>query len=188
MTAARCRARTDSARPSAIAPCAMCSRMMGAAQRIVPPETAAPPRARSYCSARISRLLAIPASARKWATGAGAQQDSRTDVRAGRCGAAESVPLRAPQTLAKCPRCWHYESMAIQINIRDVPERVRDELAARAALQGKSMQEFLRAELERLAARPSIDAWLQQVRKRKHATQTRVSSKQILENRNADRR
>ena len=33
--------------------------------------------------------------------------------------------------------------MAIQINIRDVPEKVRDELAARAALQGKSMQEFL---------------------------------------------
>lgn len=42
--------------------------------------------------------------------------------------------------------------MALQINIRDVPEKVRDELAARAALQGKSMQEFLRAELERLAA------------------------------------
>jgi hypothetical protein len=78
--------------------------------------------------------------------------------------------------------------MAVQINIRDVPEKVRDELAARAALQGKSMQEFLRAELERLAARPSIDAWLQQVRKRKRATQTHISSKQILENRNADRR
>jgi hypothetical protein len=78
--------------------------------------------------------------------------------------------------------------MAVQINIRDVSERVRDELAARAALQGKPMQEFLRAELERLAARPSIDAWLQQVSKRKHATQSRVSSKQILANRNADRR
>jgi antitoxin FitA len=91
-------------------------------------------------------------------------------------------------TLARCPHCWHYDSMAIQINIRDVPEKVRDELAARAALQGKSMQEFLRAELERLAARPSIDAWLQQVRKRKRATQTRISSKQILGNRNADRR
>jgi antitoxin FitA len=78
--------------------------------------------------------------------------------------------------------------VAVQINIRDVPERVRDELAARAALQGKSMQEFLRAELERLTARPSIDAWLQQVRKRKRATQTRVTSKQILKNRNADRR
>jgi antitoxin FitA len=78
--------------------------------------------------------------------------------------------------------------MAIQINIRDVPERVRDELAARAALQGKSMQEYLRAELERMVARPSVDSWLQQVRKRKRAAQTKVSPKQILENRNADRR
>lgn len=78
--------------------------------------------------------------------------------------------------------------MPIQITIRDVPEKVRDELAARAALQGKSMQEFLRAELERLAARPSVEVWLQQVRKRKRATQTRVSSRQILHNRDADRR
>jgi plasmid stability protein len=78
--------------------------------------------------------------------------------------------------------------MPIQINIRDVPEKVRDELAARAALQGKSMQEYLRAELERLASRPSIDAWAEQVRKRKRASQTRISTQQILENRNADRR
>ena len=78
--------------------------------------------------------------------------------------------------------------MAIQINIRDVPEKVRDELAARAAMQGKSMQEFLRAELERLAARPSIDAWLQQVRRRKRAAQTHIASEQILNSRNADRR
>jgi hypothetical protein len=78
--------------------------------------------------------------------------------------------------------------MPIQITIRDVPEKVRDELAARAALQGKSMQEFLRAELGRLAARPSLDVWLQQVRKRKQAAQTRVSARQILEHRDADRR
>jgi antitoxin FitA len=78
--------------------------------------------------------------------------------------------------------------MAIQITIRDVPEKVRDELAARAALQGKSMQEFLRAELERLAARPSVEAWLQEVRKRKRAGQTRLSTRQILQNRDADRR
>jgi hypothetical protein len=78
--------------------------------------------------------------------------------------------------------------MSVQITIRDVPEKVRDELAARAALQGKSMQEFLRAELGRLAARPSIDVWLQQVRKRKRATQTRVTARQILEHRDIDRR
>ena len=78
--------------------------------------------------------------------------------------------------------------MAIQITIRDVPERVRDELAARAALRGQSMQEYLRAELERLAARPSMEAWLTQLRKRKRASLTRISSAQILLNRNSDRR
>ena len=78
--------------------------------------------------------------------------------------------------------------MPIQITIRDVPEKVRDELAARAALQGKSMQEFLRGELERLAARPSVDVWLQHVRRRKRAAQTRISSEKILEARHTDRR
>ncbi len=78
--------------------------------------------------------------------------------------------------------------MPIQITIRDVSEKVRDELAARAALQGKSMQEYLRAELERLASRPSVDTWLQQVRKRKRASHNRVSAGRILRERDADRR
>jgi hypothetical protein len=78
--------------------------------------------------------------------------------------------------------------MAVQITIRDVPVPVRDELASRAALQGQSMQEFLRAELERLAARPSVESWLEQVRRRKRATQTRVTARQILTARDADRR
>lgn len=90
--------------------------------------------------------------------------------------------------MALCLHCWYYDSMSVQITVRDVPEKVRDELASRAALQGKSMQEFLRAELERLAARPSVDAWLKQVHRRKRATQTHLSSRQILTSRDADRR
>ena len=78
--------------------------------------------------------------------------------------------------------------MTVQITIRDVPEKVRDELAARAALQGKSMQEYLRSELLRLVSRPSIEAWLEQVRKRKRASQSRVSIADILKARDADRR
>ena len=80
------------------------------------------------------------------------------------------------------------DCMSIQITIRDVSEKVRDELAGRAALQGQSMQEFLRAELERLASRPSLKSWLEQVRSRKRASQTRVSASQILKNREAGRR
>jgi plasmid stability protein len=84
--------------------------------------------------------------------------------------------------------CWHYAGMTVNITIRDVPEKVRDELAARAASQGRSMQEFLQATLERLAARPTADAWLQQVHRRKRATQSRVTAEQILKIRDADRR
>lgn len=79
-------------------------------------------------------------------------------------------------------------SMTVQITIRDVPQHVRDELAARAALQGRSMQEYLRAELQRLATRPSLDVWLDRVRSRKRASGTRVSTEQILEALDADRR
>jgi hypothetical protein len=78
--------------------------------------------------------------------------------------------------------------MSVQITIRDVPVSVRDELASRAALQGKSLQKFLRTELERLAARQPVNSWLGQVRRRKRAGQKRVSAKQILAARDADRR
>ena len=77
--------------------------------------------------------------------------------------------------------------MPVQITIRGVPEQVRDELAVRAALQSQSMQEFLRCELERIASRPSIDTWLQEVRRRKEAAGTRVPPSTILRARDADR-
>lgn len=77
--------------------------------------------------------------------------------------------------------------MPVQITIRGVPESVRDELAARAALNRQSMQEFLRGELESIASRPSIDAWLQTVRERKALAQSRVSASAIVRARDADR-
>ena len=77
--------------------------------------------------------------------------------------------------------------MSVQITIRGVPEEVRNELAARAALQGQSMQEFLRYELGRIAARPSLGAWLREVRERKTAAGTRVRPSRILSARDADR-
>ncbi len=78
--------------------------------------------------------------------------------------------------------------MPVQITIRGVPEEVRDELASRAALQRQSMQEFLRCELERIASKPSINAWLQGVRQRKEAAGTRIPPSSILRARNADRK
>ncbi len=91
--------------------------------------------------------------------------------------------VSACKSMAQMSECC----MAVQITIRDVPEDVRDELAARAAAQRRSMQEFLRGELEKLAARPSLDTWLREVQYRKEATDTRVGASEILQARDADR-
>jgi predicted nucleic acid-binding protein len=89
--------------------------------------------------------------------------------------------------IAKCWHWWHIGIMGVQITIRDVPEAVRDELAGRAVRERKSMQAYLKEQLERLAARPSIDTWLERVRDRKRAAHGRVPAKQIVKHRDADR-
>jgi antitoxin FitA len=78
--------------------------------------------------------------------------------------------------------------MPIQITIRNVPTKVRDQLAARAASQGKSMQEYLRRELERLAEQPSIEEVLERMRQRKASTVRHIDPADILAARDADRR
>ena len=89
--------------------------------------------------------------------------------------------------LAGCGRCWHSTGMSVQIAIRGVPDDVRAALAARAAQQRRSMQEFLRGELERIASRPSVEVWLRGVRARKEATGTRVRPSRIVRAWNTDR-
>lgn len=56
--------------------------------------------------------------------------------------------------------------MSVSITIRGVPNSVRDELASRAASSGRSLQEYLVAELTELAARPSLEDALREVRSR----------------------
>lgn len=45
--------------------------------------------------------------------------------------------------------------MAVTITVRNVPDDVRDELAARAARSGRSLQEYLSLQLRHLAQTPS---------------------------------
>ena len=77
--------------------------------------------------------------------------------------------------------------MSVQITIRGVREEVRDALAAKAAMKRQSMQEFLSGELERIAAKPSLENLFEEVRRRKEAAGTRVSCSEILKARDADR-
>lgn len=74
------------------------------------------------------------------------------------------------------------------ITVRDVPDDTRDELAARAARSGRSLQEYLRAELIELAQRPDVDSLLSRARERTRRTGSQLPAAAILGHRDADRR
>lgn len=78
--------------------------------------------------------------------------------------------------------------MTVSITVRDVPDDVRDELAARAARSGKSLQEFLRGMFIEQASRPSVEDLVARARARVDATATRLDADAILGARDADRR
>jgi plasmid stability protein len=78
--------------------------------------------------------------------------------------------------------------MSKSITIRDVPDEAREELAARAALTGRSLQEYLRAELIELARRPEPEALISRIRERKERTRNRLTVESILTHRDADRK
>jgi antitoxin FitA len=78
--------------------------------------------------------------------------------------------------------------MGVAITIRDVPDEVRDELAARAARAGKSLQELLRGMLVESVARPPVDDVIARARARVDVTGSRLDAEAILAARDIDRR
>jgi plasmid stability protein len=77
---------------------------------------------------------------------------------------------------------------SVAVTVRDVPYEVRDELAARAARAGKSLQEYLRGMLIDAAGRPPVADVIARARARVAATGVRVDAESILAARDADRR
>lgn len=63
--------------------------------------------------------------------------------------------------------------MPRSIQIRDVDDEVYEALARRAAEVGLSVPEYLRRETERLAARPTVEEWLERTRRRPGTRGTR---------------
>lgn len=78
--------------------------------------------------------------------------------------------------------------MGVAITVRDVPTAVRDELAARAARSGKSLQEYLKGFLVDAASKPSAADVMARARARVAATGTHVDAEAILSARDAERR
>lgn len=76
----------------------------------------------------------------------------------------------------------------VAVTVRDVPDAVRDELAARAARQGQSLQEYLRTLLIGVAQKPTAAEVLSRARARTEVTGVRLDPAATLAARDADRR
>jgi len=74
------------------------------------------------------------------------------------------------------------------VTIRDVPDDTRNELAARASRSGRSLQEYLRHALIELAAKPDMDEFLVETRRRKQRLGSRLPADRIVALRDEDRR
>lgn len=83
--------------------------------------------------------------------------------------------------------CCYYRCM-VAVTVRDIPDGVRDELAARAAHAGKSLQEYLRGLLVEAANKPTVDEVLARARARVTTTGARIDAAATLAARDADRR
>lgn len=74
------------------------------------------------------------------------------------------------------------------VTVRDVPDEARDELAARAARSGRSLQEYLRMALIELAARPDPEVLVDRIVERKRRTGSALPAERILDHLDAGRR
>jgi plasmid stability protein len=77
--------------------------------------------------------------------------------------------------------------MGVAITVREVPVQVRDELAARAARAGQSLQEYLRGFLIDAVAKPTATDVIARARARVSATGVQVDREAILAARDEDR-
>lgn len=66
--------------------------------------------------------------------------------------------------------CAHASRMSKMVQIRNVPDALHRKLKARAMDSGKTLSDYLLAELERLAARPTRDEMLARLHSRRRVT------------------
>ena len=78
--------------------------------------------------------------------------------------------------------------VAVAITIRGVPDQTRDELAARAAASGTSLQQYLLRHLIELAEMPDNAGILARARERVRRTGQGLTAEQILEDKSDERR
>jgi plasmid stability protein len=79
--------------------------------------------------------------------------------------------------------CEHADHMSKMIQIRNVPDALHRKLKVRAAESGQTLSDYLLAEIERLASRPTREEMLAKVHSRSGVTLKTPASSLIREER-----
>jgi plasmid stability protein len=79
-------------------------------------------------------------------------------------------PMKSRSEIDMLLACAHANSMSRMVQIRNVPDTLHRKLKARAADSGQTLSDYLLAELERLAARPTREEMRARLHSRKRVT------------------
>lgn len=71
--------------------------------------------------------------------------------------------------------------MSKVIRVRDVPDSVHVTLKSRAARERMSLSDFIKRELRRVAARPTMQEWLESTARAKPVSSMRTAAQVIRE-------
>ena len=84
-----------------------------------------------------------------------------------------------------CSTCTYAVHMPKMIQIRNVPDSLHRKLKARAAMEGKSLSDYLIAEISRLAEAPTLSELRERLTKRKPVNPRIPPSLAVREDRDA---
>jgi antitoxin FitA len=81
--------------------------------------------------------------------------------------------------------CAHADRMSRMVQIRNVPDALHRKLKVRATQAGQTLSDYLLAELERLASRPTREEMLARVHSRTRVTLKTPAARVIREERDS---
>jgi antitoxin FitA len=80
-----------------------------------------------------------------------------------------------------------YSACMPNVQVRDVPDQVHQQLVRRAELAGQSLQQFLATQLSLIAATPTIDEMLQRIDRRSKGRLSAASAIEAIDEERARR-
>ena len=80
-----------------------------------------------------------------------------------------------------------YNACMPNVQVRDVPDDVHEALVRKAELAGQSLQQYLSAQLERIATIPTIDEVIDRIERRPKGRLSRASAVAALDDERARR-